>query len=561
MKPIYTDYFETRDDGSISLNVPENFNFAFDVVDRIAKEEPARRALVWEQDESCVLYSKTEEHTKEFSFEDMSKLSSMAANYLVSKGVRRGDRVMLIMKRHYTYWYILTALHKIGVIALPATFMLNHDDLIHRMHETNACAIVCIGEESICRKVKNAALESPSVHSLFCVGADAEGFVRIDKEIFSFPDTFERGETKRTDPLLLYFTSGTTGNPKIVLQDASYPLAHIQTALLWQNVRDRGLHLSVADTGWAKASWGKIYGQWLCGSAVMVYDYDTFSAVKLLKILNEHGVTTFCAPPTIYRFLVKNHLLDNGFAKVEYAATAGEAINAEIVEQFHELTGLEIHAGYGQTESALLVAEFVNSPVCPGAMGRPSPLYNPIIVDENGRECADEEPGEIVIPPAKRCNVGLCVPEAEGFNMGSSVWEGDLYHTGDIARRDKDGYFWFVGRVDDVIKSRGYRISPFEVESVLIKHPAVMECAVTGIPDEQRGFVVKATIVLREGFTPDRAMTNMLKDFVKNKTADYKVPRVISYVDKLPQTFSGKIRHVEIRNRDAKEAQNTKKSQ
>lgn len=476
----------------------------------------------------------------------------MAANYLVSRGVRRGDRVMLLMKRHYTYWYILLALHKIGAVALPATFMLNNEDLIHRMHKTKACAVVCIGEEAICRKVKNAAKESPSVHLLFCVGADAEGFARIDKESASFPATFERGKTKSDDPLLLYFTSGTTGNPKIVLQNAAYPLAHIQTALLWQNVRDYGLHLSVADTGWAKASWGKIYGQWLCGSAVMAYDYDAFSAVRMLKILQKHGVTTFCAPPTIYRFLVKNKLLNDGFGKVEYAATAGEAINAEIVEQFANLTGLEIHAGYGQTESALLVADFRGKPIRPGAMGRPSPLYNPIIVDENGMECADGEPGEIVLPSLGRCNIGLCMPETEEFDMGGTVWDGDLYRTGDIARRDKDGYFWFIGRVDDVIKSSGYRISPFEVESVLIKHPAVMECAVTGVPDEQRGFVVKATVVLRSGFTPNRAMTNTLKDFVKNKTADYKVPRVITYADKLPHTFSGKIRHAEIRERDAK---------
>lgn len=551
MKPLCTDYLTERENGSLSLNVPENFNFAFDVVDRIAKEDPKKRALVWVQDESCALYAKTDIHEREFSFADMSALSSKAANYLVSKGIRRGDRVMLLMKRHYTYWYILLALHKIGAVALPATFMLNHEDLLHRMHKTEARAVVCIGEEAVCDKVKKAAAESPSVRALFCVGADNEGFDRIDEEISSFPATFPRGKTKSDDPLLLYFTSGTTGNPKMVLQNAAYPLAHIQTALLWQNVVDGGLHLSVADTGWAKASWGKIYGQWLCGSAIMAYDYDTFSAVRMVKVLQKHGVTTFCAPPTIYRFFVKNNLLNDGFGKVVYATTAGEAINAEIVEQFKKLTHLEIHAGYGQTESVLLVGDLRGEPVRHGAMGKPSPLYNPIIVDDDGNECPAGETGEIVIPKESRTDAGLCVREKEGFDLSDNVWDGELYRTGDIARKDEDGYFWFVGRVDDVIKSRGYRISPFEVESVLIRHPAVMECAVTGIPDEKRGFVVKATVVLREGYTGDLAMTNELREFVKDKTADYKAPRIICYTDKLPRTFSGKVRHAEIRARDA----------
>ena len=551
MKAIYTDFCTVTDKGEISLRIPEKFNFAYDVVDRIAKEDPNRRALVWEQDESCALYNETACHERSFTFAELSTLSNQTANYLTACGIKRGDRVMLMLKRHYAYWFILLALHKIGAVALPAACMLNHEDLVYRMQKTEAAAIICLGESPLCQKVAAAAKESNSVRLLCSVGKSFPGFARLDTEIDGYSAEMERIETAKEDPLLLYFTSGTTGKPKIVVQDGMYPLAHIQTALLWQNVRDGGLHLSVADTGWAKASWGKIYGQWLCGSAVMAYDFDAFSAVRMLDVMLRHQVTTFCAPPTIYRFFVKNNLLQNGFGKVEYATTAGEAINAEIVEQFHKLTGLEIHAGYGQTESVLLVADFHNETVRSGAMGRPSSLYHPIIVDENGNETAVGEAGEIVLPASGRCNAGLCARAVPGLDMGDTVWDGDLYRTGDIARRDEEGYFWFIGRVDDVIKSSGYRISPFEVESVLIQHPAVMECAVTGVPDEQRGFVVKATVVLREGYTPDRIMTNTLRDFVRDKTADYKAPRIITYVNKLPRTFSGKIRHVEIRERDA----------
>ncbi|MCH5279725.1 MAG: AMP-binding protein [Christensenellaceae bacterium] len=551
MSAIFTEYCTLKDTGEMTLDAPNNFNFAYDVVDRIAAEEPDRCALIWLQDESCLLYEHTDNHMRTFTFADMSRLSNQAANYLTSCGIKKGDRVMLMLKRHYAYWYVLLGLHKIGAEAMPAACMLGREELVFRMKSTKASAVVCLGEDALCGKVVDAVSECPTVRHLFCVGCDYPGFERFDTAIDSYPTEMARVDTKIEDPILLYFTSGTTGQPKIVAQDGTYPLAHIQTALVWQNVRDGGLHLSVADTGWGKASWGKIYGQWMCGSAVLAYDFDVFSAVRMLEVIRKLKVTTFCAPPTIYRFFVKNNLLNEGFGEVEYATTAGEAINPEIVEQFKKHTGLEIHAGYGQTESTLLVGEFRGDPIRPGSMGKPSSLYHPIIVDENGNECADEEAGEIVLPAAGRCDMGLCIRSIPDLQMGGTVWEGDLYRTGDIARRDKDGYFWFIGRVDDVFKSSGYRVSPFEVESVLIQHPAVMECAVTGVPDERRGFVVKATVVLREGYLPDRAMTNTLRDFVKDKTADYKVPRIIDYVDKLPRTFSGKIRHVEIRERDA----------
>lgn len=555
MSALYQQFCNVSGNSEFSLQIPETFNFAYDVVDRMAAEFPDQRALVWVQDESCALYTQTACHRRVLTFADMSRLSSQAANFLTAQGIRKGDRVMLLLKRHYVYWYLLTALHKLGAVAMPTACILNHDDLVSHMRDASVSAVICLGEESLCRKVADAAADSPSVHLLCSVGADVSGFLRLDDAISSYPAEMQCVETKKEDPILLYFTSGTTGRPKIVVQDGMYPLAHISTALLWQNVQDGGLHLSVADTGWAKASWGKIYGQWLCGSAVLAYDFDVFSAVRMLNVLKTEQVTTFCAPPTIYRFFVKNHLLENGFADVQYAVTAGEAIPAEIVEQFRKLTGLEIHSGYGQTESVLLTGEFRGDPIRPGSMGKGSPLFHPMVVDENGIECPFGEPGEIVLPPVGRCNAGLCMPSVSGLELGGTVWEGDLYRTGDIAYRDEDGYFWFVGRVDDMIKCSGYRVSPFEVESVLIQHPAVMECAVTGLPDEQRGFVVKATVVLRDGYTADHAMTRTLRDFVKEKTADYKVPRVIEYVEQLPSTFSGKIRRVEIRERDARKAQ------
>lgn len=558
MKPLYSEYCNFGDDGRMTLSIPEKFNFAYDVVDRIAAEEPDKRALVWFQDESCGLYNVTDCHERSFSFADMSRLSTQAANYLKACGIGKGDHVMVMLKRHYTYWYILLALHKIGAVAMPAVCMLNREDIVFRMNMTHTAAVICLGEETLCDKIAASVKEYSDSCKVFCVGNDYPGFERIDNEIEKYPTSIERIDTKKEDPLLLYFTSGTTGRPKIVIQDGMYPLAHIQTALLWHNVKNDGLHLSVADTGWAKASWGKLYGQWLCGSAVMAYDYDAFSAVRMLDVICKCGVTTFCAPPTIYRFFVKNNLLANGFGSIEYATTAGEAINAEIAEQFCLSTGLKIHGGYGQTESTLLVGDFYGSEVKDGAMGKPAPLYNPIILNDSGKEVAANEPGEIVIPKDKRSDTGLCLRFVEGFNLEDTVWDGDLYRTGDIAYRDEDGYFWFVGRVDDVIKSSGYRISPFEVESVLIQHPAVMECAVTGVPDEQRGFVVKATVVLKDGYSPDYTMTNTLRNFVKEKTADYKAPRIIEYVNVLPRTFSGKIRHAEIRKKDISKIESEK---
>ncbi|MCI8332559.1 MAG: AMP-binding protein [Clostridiales bacterium] len=551
MKPLFTEYCTITKTGEITLTIPDQFNFAYDVVDRIAKEDPDRRALVWLQDESCALYQSSPVHKQTFTFGELADLSTKTALYLTACGIKRGDRVMLLLKRHYSYWYTLLALHKIGAVALPAVCMLNEEELAYRIETADISAVICLGEEELCEKVTRAAKKARNTSPcrLFNIEQDFPEFERLDTAIAAYPAHMTRIETKKEEPLLLYFTSGTTGQPKMVLHDGTYPLAHIQTALLWQNVRDGGLHLSIADTGWAKASWGKIYGQWICGSAVMAYDYDAFSAVRMLEAIRLCKVTTFCAPPTIYRFFVKNNLLDKGFGQVAYATTAGESIHPEIVKQFFNMTGLNIHVGYGQTESALLAADFVGKPIRTGALGLPSPLYRPIIIDSEGNECAPGVSGEIVICRKNGCPAGFCTPTPANPPKKGEQEDG-FYHTGDIAKKDKDGYFWFIGRVDDVIKSSGYRISPFEVENVLIQHHAVMDCAVTGVPDEQRGFVIKATIVLRDGYTPDSTTTNMLRNFVKEKTADYKVPRMIDYVSKLPQTFNGKIRRVAIREQD-----------
>lgn len=543
---MYKNFCDCKYDGDghlvdVSLKCPENFNFAFDVVDTIAETDPSRRALVW-----C----DTEKNERTFNFDQLSRLSIQAANFLLEKGIKKGDRVMVILKRHYEYWYTILALHRIGAVAVPTTYMVTAEDIIYRVNTGEINSIICAEDDNICANVLEAKDKCSTLKLLFNVRKDLKDFLRLDTGLAGMPDKMDRIKNSATDPFIMYFTSGTTGYPKAVIHDYSYPLCHIMTAKFWQNVKEGGLHLSVADTGWGKASWGKIYGQWLCGSAVMVFEFEKFIPADLMEVISKYKVNTFCAPPTIYRFLVKSGLENYDFSSLEYAVTAGEALNPEIIYQFKEATGLEVHQGFGQTETTLLIADFVGRETRVGSMGKPSPFYRLDVVDANNQSTQPNEVGEIVVIPRDERKYGLCMGYLGDAQADLRVWKNGVYHTGDTAWRDEDGYYWYVGRIDDIIKSSGYRIGPFEIESVLIKHPAVVECAITGVPDEERGHIVKATIVLKQGIIGDDTLKKELQDFVKRETAPYKYPRVIEFVDELPKTISGKIRHKTIRDAD-----------
>lgn len=540
----FSSYEEMRE--KFSIKIPENFNFAYDVVDEYAGTEPNRTALVWCDDNDEERY---------FSFFDLAEASAKTANFLKERGIKKGDRVMIILRRRYEFWFFLLALHKIGAIAIPATTMLLAKDVEYRNKAANVKMIVTVDEENLQEEVEKSLENSPSVESLVTIGKKRKGWVSFYDFYESESPIFKRpsGEegTENSDIMLLYFTSGTSGYPKMVEHNFSYPLGHIVTAKYWQGVLNGGLHLTVAETGWAKAVWGKIYGQWLCGSAVFVYDMNSFVPAKLLEKMAKYKVTTFCAPPTVYRYLVRQNLKKFDLSNLKCCATAGEALNDEIFNKFYELTGHKLKEGYGQTELTLTIGNFPGMEIKPGSMGKPAPGYNIDIVDSQGNSCPAGETGEIVIRLEKGRPFGMFAGYYKDDELTAKVFEGNLYHTGDTAYKDQDGYYWFVGRTDDMIKSAGYRISPFEVESVLQKHPAVLECAVTGVLDPKRGQVVKATIVLNEGFTGDTKLSRDLQAFVKENTASYKYPRIIEFVEELPKTISGKIRRVEIREKDS----------
>lgn len=540
----FSSYEEMRE--KFSIKIPENFNFAYDVVDEYAGTEPNRTALVWCDDNDGERY---------FSFFDLAEASAKTANFLKERGIKKGDRVMIILRRRYEFWFFLLALHKIGAIAIPATTMLLAKDVEYRNKAANVKMIVTVDEENLQEEVEKSLENSPSVESLVTIGKKRKGWISFYDFYESESPIFKRpsGEegTENSDIMLLYFTSGTSGYPKMVEHNFSYPLGHIVTAKYWQGVLNGGLHLTVAETGWAKAVWGKIYGQWLCGSAVFVYDMNSFVPAKLLEKMAKYKVTTFCAPPTVYRYLVRQNLKKFDLSNLKCCATAGEALNDEIFNKFYELTGHKLKEGYGQTELTLTIGNFPGMEIKPGSMGKPAPGYNIDIVDSQGNSCPARETGEIVIRLEKGRPFGMFAGYYKDDELTAKVFEGNLYHTGDTAYKDQDGYYWFVGRTDDMIKSAGYRISPFEVESVLQKHPAVLECAVTGVLDPKRGQVVKATIVLNEGFTGDTKLSRDLQAFVKENTASYKYPRVVEFVDELPKTISGKIRRVEIREKDS----------
>ncbi len=528
-----------------SVKVPGQFNFAFDVVDEIALSNPAKTAMVWCDD-------KGEEQV--FSFADMKTQSSKAAHFFTAAGIGKGDKVMLILKRRYEFWFALLGLHKIGAVAIPATHLLSEKDIIYRNQAAGIKMILCINDAEVISRIEKARENSPSLEKIALIRESRAGWLNFSESTEDLPGVFNRPAGDKavtnTDTMLLYFTSGTTGMPKMVNLSYTYPLGHILTARFWQNVTDNGLHLTVADTGWAKSAWGKIYGQWLSGSAVMTYDYDKFVPWNMLEIISRYQVTTFCAPPTIYRFLIKEDLRAFDLKKLKYCVVAGEPLNPEVYRQFLEQTGIRLMEGYGQTECTVALATWPWFEPKPGSMGKPSPGYNIDILDENGASCEVGDEGQIVIRTQNGKPLGMFEGYYRDEQLTQKVWHDGIYYTGDVAWRDEDGYYWFVGRADDVIKSSGYRIGPFEVESALMEHHAVLECAITAVPDPDRGQIVKASIILAADYKPSDELAKELQEHVKKITAPYKYPRIIEFVTELPKTISGKIRRVQIRDGD-----------
>ncbi len=536
---------EWNEDGTLrdfQIVCPENYNFGYDVVDEMGRLAPNQRAVEWCNPEG--------EHRR-FSFGEISKLSNRAANVLRAHGVKKGDRVLVILKRNYEYWYVAPALHKLGAVAIPATHMLTHDDLKYRIHTANISAAISTPDETIAEDLLAVMPDCPELKTVFTVRKHLEGAVDFTAEMENASDALERVETHVSEPMLIYFTSGTTGYPKAVVHDHSYSLAHIVTARYWQQVEDEGLHLTVAETGWAKASWGKIYGQWLCGTAVMVYDFDMFSPRELLHVLEKCKVNTFCAPPTVYRYFVKYGMDKVSLPDLHHITTAGEALNPEVFRKVQEQTGLTIHEGFGQTESVLILGNLTGMEPRAGSMGKPTPIYNTAIIHEDGTPVPQGEVGElVVIPEPGRKQYGIFVDYCGNEELYANVWRGGVYHTGDTAWMDEDGYYWYVGRVDDLIKTRGFRVGPFEVENVLMEHPAVLECAVTGVPDDNRGQAIKATVVLTDGYEASPALSREIRNFANARMASYKAISILEFVTEMPKTISGKIRRVDLRDED-----------
>jgi len=612
--------FESYEDfyANYTINTPENFNFAYDVIDVLATEKPNERAMQWCDEKGAEAV---------FTYAEMKANSDKAANVLRDAGIGRGDPIMLILKRRWEYWPVLLALHKLGAIAIPATHLLTTKDIVYRCNAADIKGIICVDDIDLMQKIDEAeAIMNRSMEAHGMIHVCYKAFVRsvhtpndinplealkekypgkkTERHEAQFNGSITDGAAvvygvqeqsragfstaelttqwvdfkpkmnnasaefikpavnldgipsgavnKNSDIMLLYFTSGTTGMPKMVRHDYVYPLGHIATAKYWHQVIQGGLHFTVADTGWAKAAWGQIYGQWLCGAAVFVYDYDRFVPAEMLEIISKYKLTSFCAPPTIYRFFIKEDLHKYDFSSLQNCTVAGEPLNPEIFDQFYEGTGLKLRECYGQTELTVTLCTWPWLEPKPGSMGKPAPGYDIDLLRDDGTSCAMGDEGQIVVRTDKRKPYGMFGGYYRDENLTRSVWHNDIYYTGDVAWKDEDGYCWFVGRNDDVIKSSGYRIGPFEVESALLEHPSVLECAVTGVPDEDRGTVVKATVILAKGFTASEQLKIELQDHVKKTTAPYKYPRIIEFVSELPKTISGKIRRVEIREGDTK---------
>ncbi len=521
------------------LHCPDNFNFAYDVVDDIAEEDPDRRAMLW--------LSKDKEE-RLFTFGQMKQWSDRTANYLRSVGIGKGDIVLVVLKRHYQFWFTALALHKLGAVMVPATFMLTKHDFEYRINAAEIKAIVCTADGGTAQALDDALPQSPSLSIRVLVGGQRPGWHDFDSEMPLCSDRFERVDTSKDDPMVLFFSSGTSGYPKMVLHDHTYPLSHLITAKYWHRVDPEGLHFTIADTGWGKALWGKLYGQWLMEAGVFVYDFDKFNAADILSIIEKYRITTLCCPPTMFRMFLNEGVEKYDLSSLQGANIAGEALNPDTYDKWYQATGIKLMEGFGQTETACTVLNIKGMTPKPGSMGKPSPQYTVEIVDDEGMRCLPGETGEIVI---------ACDPKPMGLMMcyyrdeekTAQVMRDGWYHTGDTAWMDEDGYYWYVGRTDDIIKSSGYRIGPFEIESVLITHPAVKDCAVTGVPDPEgvRGQLVKATVVLNQGWDPTDELKKDLQQYVKKETSPYKYPRVVEFTDELPRTINGKIRRADIR--------------
>lgn len=529
-----------------TVNVPENFNFGFDIVDAWADQDKDKLALVWCNDDG---------EEKKFTFSDIKRLSNQAANFFKSIGIKKGSVVMLILRRRWEYWICATALHKIGATLIPGSLQLTKKDIVYRANAAGICTVICVNDEFVLNQVDEAFKETTTLKNRVLVVDQREGWLDFEDEIAKFSDVFERptGEdaTKWEDIMLVYFTSGTTGMPKMVRHNFSYPLGHIVTAKYWQQVQENKLHMSVSDSGWAKFGWGKIYGQWICGAVIFAYDMDKFIPLNLLEMITKYKVTTFCAPPTMFRFMLQEDVTKFDLSCIKHCCIAGEPLNPEVFKKWYDLTGLKLCEGFGQSESTVMLANFKWFDPIPGSTGKPSPLYNIQLIDNEGNTCEDGDEGTIVVMDIdKKLPTGLFTGYFHDDELTKKNLGGKYYDTGDVAWRDSNGYYWFVGRNDDVIKCSGYRIGPFEVESALLEHKSVVECAITAAPDPVRGQVVKATIVLAKGYTPSDELKKELQNYVKRVTAPYKYPRIIEFVEELPKTLGGKIKRAEIRNKD-----------
>ena len=538
---------------NLEFIIPDHFNFAYDVMDEWAKEAPEKLALLWTNDEGAEIRT---------TFAELKEQSDQAASYLQSLGIGKDDKVMLILKRRYEWWLCMLALCKLGAVVIPATHMLTKHDIVYRNTRASVKAIICVDDEYVTTQVKAAMPESPTVELLVAVNEASQGKSRPVPEGFhdwenewKKTPAFQRPEhvNDNDDTMLMYFTSGTSGEPKMVAHDYLYAMGHLTTGVFWHNLKPHSLHLTVADTGWGKAVWGKFYGQWFAGACVFVFDHEKFNADTLLRQIEKYRVTSFCAPPTIYRFMIREDLSNYDLSSLEYCTTAGEALNPAVFDKFKEKTGIQMMEGFGQTETTMTLGTFPWMTPKPGSMGIPNAQYDIDLLRPDGTSCEDGEKGEIVVRVGNNKPVGLFKGYYLDEEKTHDAWHDGVYHTGDMAWRDEDGYYWFEGRIDDVIKSSGYRIGPFEVESALMTHPAVVECAITGVPDDIRGMVVKATVVLGKEWK-DKVGDDLIKELqnhVKRETAPYKYPRIIEFVDELPKTISGKIRRVEIRKKDA----------